>query len=589
MLAQSKSTAVISENIANISTVGYKSSRSAFQEMVSSVSRGTFSSSADRTSGVSQFSFNNITNQGSIQQTSSGTDAAITGRGFFTVASTTNANGEFLYTRAGAFQEDANGILRNTAGFVLYGVQTDGQGNVIGDITNSSSFVPIDVTTLLTQSAPTSNIEMSLNLDAEADLIDPHALTPSQSLPVSAEGATFVRNVLVYDNTGIERQLNFEFRRTIGPMAHFRSDMGIGGLEFTDVLVNNASGPTPGIANGDVFNISNGTTNFPVTFINAPADTSLDQAQTVADLMNVINNFIDPGTGEQAFVARLDQGNLLIQSVDTNATLDISASAGVVLGATGLNIILDPVDSNYTYAPETDMIAGGPANPNQSEFPDLANSTTPNAFNWWEMSINTIDPADPSGSTLVEISKGLINFDGSGNLNMTPNASGDMILNLSSINFDNALGGEEIDIEFNMTAFTQFSGGSNVIFSQQDGAPIGSRTDIRIDNDGTVFSLFNNGIVIPIYQIPLAVFSNANGMDRVSGTAFRANEKSGEVSYLEAGTQGAGNIASSSLENANVDVANEFGHLIVSQRAYSMNSQIITAANEMAQTLTRLK
>ncbi len=588
MLAQSKSTGVISENIANMTTTGYKRSSSSFHEMISQTSKTTLSSAVDRSSGVGQHIVNHITDQGSIQQTTSGTDAAIVGNGFFTVGRSTNPSDGLLYTRNGTFQEDANGILRNSAGFLLYGVPTDGSGNVIGDISNPSSFEAIDVNAFETASASTTMIAMALNLDAEEELIDPHALVPAQELPVTSQAAQFSRSVTVYDGNGTERVLNFEFRRTIGPMAHLRSNAIADNFQLTDVLVDDASGPTPGITNGMTFNISNGTT-FSATFVNGTADTSLNQVNTVADLITVVNNFIDPATSQPAFLARLEGGDLLIQAKNPTDTLDISANNATILGVNGFNFVTDPADADYVYAPEASMTANGTANPDQLSFPAFADTATPNPYNWWEMSVHTIDPANPNGTATVEVRKGLINFDGSGAINMTPDANGALMLDLSGLNFDNSVTGDEIDVSFNMTRFTQFSGDHTVVSVTQDGAPSGARSNISIDTDGTVRAVFENGLTLPIYKIPIATFNNADGLDRIAGTAFQQSETSGTVSYAEAGTNGAGTVLAASLENSNVDLSKEFGHLITSQRAYSMSSQIITAANEMAQTLTRLK
>src|ERR1035437_1743462 len=82
MSAQSQATAMISNNIANVDTVGFKGSDAAFYSLVTSATNGGQYSPGT----VDVNRVQNVTQQGAIQQTSSGTDAAITGNGFFTVA-----------------------------------------------------------------------------------------------------------------------------------------------------------------------------------------------------------------------------------------------------------------------------------------------------------------------------------------------------------------------------------------------------------------------------------------------------------------------------------------------------------------------
>ena len=104
-----------------------------------------------------------------------------------------------------------------------------------------------------------------------------------------------------------------------------------------------------------------------------------------------------------------------------------------------------------------------------------------------------------------------------------------------------------------------------------------------------VIAQFSNGLEVPVYQIPVATFINTNGLEYVSGTAFKVSNLSGEAEFNAPGTGGAGNLATSSLEGSNVDMTAEFGKLITSQRAFGLNSQVITAVNEMSQRLAQLK
>ncbi len=582
MLAQERSTSVISENIANVTTTGYKRQETAFQDMLS-----TNKYTTRENGSVLSTRINRIDHQGTVQQTGSKTDIAVIGNGFFSVREPgALADDRFLYTRNGTFQPNENGTLQNSAGFELYGWPIDQNGTVSsGPDTTSLQLVDVDL--FATQSTPTTAGVLSINLDSQESAIDPHTLNPAQLLPVSSQAAQFARSVAVYDTGGTERRVTFEFRKIVGPMAHFSSNNNTPYQRTADLI--DPNGPTPGINGGDVLQISDGVNMLDVTMVAAPANTALGEASNINEVISVINNFTD-GVGAPVFTASLSEaGRLLVQSNSLTGTMDISGSSASVLGAGGFNFIADPFDGDYVYAPEADMSVDGVANPNQSAFPPLANTTTANPFHWWEVSITTIDPATPSGTATTEISKGLINFNGDGSLNATVDGSGQALIDLGTINFDSADASEDVAMVFDIADFTQYAGEYNVLIAEQNGTPLGSFVGVEVTRDGIVEALFNNGERVPSYQIPLAHFVNVNGLERISGTAFAETEDSGIVTMFEAGLGGTGTLQSSSLENSNVDLANEFSMLIVNQRAFSLNSRLISTIDEMTQLTSRLK
>jgi len=125
--------------------------------------------------------------------------------------------------------------------------------------------------------------------------------------------------------------------------------------------------------------------------------------------------------------------------------------------------------------------------------------------------------------------------------------------------------------------------------SQIDGTPFGSLASVDVDDDGFVTAIFTNGLTRRIYQIPLATFGNTNGLLSEHGGIYRLGPDAGALSMRGAGLGGAGNIKSRALESSTVDLAEEFSQLIMTQRAYSASSKIITTADEMLDELIRLK
>lgn len=581
MLAQSRMTESISNNIANATTVGYKRTDVAFQDLMSN-QLGVNTSSNTLAGGVSPEVVSRNSAQGTVKQTDSITDLSIIGDGFFIVSGENTPTGSYNYTRSGSFAEDANGFLRNTAGYVLYGYATDTNG------VPTNTLEPIDLNVFQTQFFETSEASIALNLDAEDSYIDPHSRGSSaQQLPIDNLAASFSRNLTVYDDAGEAQDISIEFRRTIGPMAHFTSGTGRS-ISRDDIMVDDSDGPTPGITNGDQMVLSDGTETLTIDFVNGTADTSLNQVNSIQDLVDVVNNYTDVD-GNRLFVAQITENErFLVQAVDPTVTLDLTGTSASVLGSSGLNFIQDPdTIPDYTYEPDFDITAAADptsAYPDQDDLPAIDDITSPNTFGWWEMTAVHV-AADGTETTITQ---GLLNFDTNGQLNATADANGNYTLSLNAA--DLPFGSTE-GINVDMTRITQYSGVYNTIELEQNGAPAGRRSGVSIGTDGLVSLQFDSENSLPIYQIPLAIFTNADGLVSIDGTAFGlpADGSAGEPIITAANSGAAGQITASTLENSNVDLANEFSEMIIAQRVYSSNSQLVQAVNEMTQTLTNLK
>ena len=136
---------------------------------------------------------------------------------------------------------------------------------------------------------------------------------------------------------------------------------------------------------------------------------------------------------------------------------------------------------------------------------------------------------------------------------------------------------------------TQFSSTYTVSFINQDGTQFGNFFGVKVDDDGIVTALFDNGETQKIYKIPIATFPNPNGLDTRTGTSFTQSEKSGDFFLRSAGEANAGTIAPSALEASTSDLAEEFTSLIITQRAYAASTKIIQTADEMLDELIRIK
>lgn len=118
-----------------------------------------------------------------------------------------------------------------------------------------------------------------------------------------------------------------------------------------------------------------------------------------------------------------------------------------------------------------------------------------------------------------------------------------------------------------------------------DGRSYGTLDGIEIDTDGSVVATFSNGESRAIYKIPLATFTNADGLIESNDGLYSVSTYSGNATLHIAGTGSAGTIESSQLEASNVDTSTEFSSMLAAQQAYSSASQIISTSSEMFDSL----
>lgn len=533
LTAQSDSISMISNNIANVSTVGYKRTDAAFSSLVTTSGRSTLYSPGS----VRSVQNARINQQGILQQSNSSTDIALSGNGFFVVKrSATDPASEPLYTRAGSFSEDATGVLRNTSGFFLQGWPLDQDGALPASQADVSSLVPVDVAFLGGLTQPTTSAALSLNLNSnEAQTAYPIApgFTPD-----------FTRAIKVFDSLGSGHDLTVNFKKMVSPTA---IATGVADLSaFVGPMSSN------GFAATDTFDITVGAIGPTTITLNG------DRAQMLAD----INAIVD-GSNNPVAYAQLDaNGFLSIKARNASETLTLTDGLGAPL-AGGLGMA---------------AFIGATAPP---AAPTLLTplSGTPSTEGWWTVEFQT-----PNGAV---VNTGALNFTGDGKLNGVLDLDSKTLVDLPNIDWAN--GSNLQDISFDVSGFSQFSGEYNVISSQQNGAELGLRTGVSIDEDGFVTAQFSNGQSSKIYKLAVATFANSNGLSEQTGNVFRESDSSGSFNLREAGKGSAGQIASGALEASNVDLADEFSKMIVTQRAYSANTKVISTADQMTQELLQLR
>lgn len=238
-----------------------------------------------------------------------------------------------------------------------------------------------------------------------------------------------------------------------------------------------------------------------------------------------------------------------------NATTGINAvNAEIVPGNTknSFRIKINPVNSNYF------LSFGGTAGVINSPLGTGVSDTIANALNLVSTSSSTQLPSIDETLT--------INW--SNIIGALPN----------TINFSwGTMGGVD--------GLGQVSGNYTIKKANQNGVSTGNLTGISIDPNGWITASFSNSLTRKIYKIPVASFSNPNGLTARPGNVYSIGSDSGPLNLKEAGIDGAGTFVSGSLEGSNVDLASELTKLIFAQRQYQASSKVINIVDSLLEEL----
>ncbi|WP_088330262.1 flagellar hook protein FlgE [Lacimicrobium sp. SS2-24] len=155
---------------------------------------------------------------------------------------------------------------------------------------------------------------------------------------------------------------------------------------------------------------------------------------------------------------------------------------------------------------------------------------------------------------------------------------------------------QDITIDFNLNAATatpdeptQFASGFEVTALEQDGLPVGRLTGVDIGPDGLVRATYSNGTSEPLSRVALVRFANEQGLTQMGSTQWQESILSGEALAGEATTGTFGEINSSALEQANVNLTTELIDMIIAQRNFQANSRALEVNNQLNQTVLNIR
>ena len=138
-------------------------------------------------------------------------------------------------------------------------------------------------------------------------------------------------------------------------------------------------------------------------------------------------------------------------------------------------------------------------------------------------------------------------------------------------------------------SITQYAEASSTKMVEQDGRAMGYLDNFRIDSSGVITGVYSNGTTRSLGQVAIATFANQGGLEKSGDNTYRMSNNSGLANIGPSGIAGKGKIVSGALEMSNVDMADQFVDMIVTQRGFQANSKTIQTADQLLQELLTLK
>ncbi|MEE2657959.1 MAG: flagellar hook-basal body complex protein [Candidatus Latescibacterota bacterium] len=197
----------------------------------------------------------------------------------------------------------------------------------------------------------------------------------------------------------------------------------------------------------------------------------------------------------------------------------------------------------------------------------------------WSATIDGLTPDTGNVGNLIFLSDGTIDVfqstDGQ-DLSITPtNGASPLVIDIETASPDGAL--------------TQFGSPSSAAVREQDGRGSGNLVSVVFEENGNIRGLFDNADSQVLARLKLAVFANAGGLRREGDNLFVNTTSSGEPDEREAMTQVQSAIRAGHVELSNVDLAEEFTNMIVTQRGFQASARSITTSDELLSELVNLK
>ncbi|HUA07838.1 MAG TPA: flagellar hook-basal body complex protein [Candidatus Acidoferrales bacterium] len=589
---------MISNNIANTATVGFKAQRMTFADQfyqqIGSPSGPTTTNGGvnpeDMGLGVKVNTIDTEFGQGGLETTGINTDLALNGDGFF-ILNNINGTGSPTYTRDGAFSTNSNGVLYDPAsGLGVMGYMANSAGVVTPTGTPGAITIPVG----LQEQAQATGTGPKVGPELNDDVFD---VALGGNLDQTNWSEAFENYVGASANPGAAVTVSTTFYDSLG-----------GSHEATITYTPVAPNAIPALA---------------TTTANAGgviASQSIDKADNFAGTITVTVN----AAGTLASVTD-GQGNVVTGAAGSTVTMD------------GVTINL----SNFTVADAGDVgtITTSAANDGLPSSVENSSGVSVAPATEWQVSVsfadgtqfqtlatpNTYNGAAVTGASIGTSSSGVIGyayFDQNGqfiNSSSIESVTGNAAIGAGAAGYFHDAGqtaslnqGNQLNITKwgpgagnaaqapSQTASpgaialgyfdnTSLNSSSTATVVSQNGYSAGTLSNFTVGEDGTITGSFTNGQSKTLAQLAIATFQNEDGLERIGGNQFIQTAASGLAQVGTANSGRYGSIVAGSLEESNVNLANEFTNLIVAQRAFQANSRGIETADANLQTVIALQ
>jgi flagellar hook protein FlgE len=531
---------VIGNNIANAGTNGFKASTVEFTtQLARTLSVGSEAQGANGGTnprqiglGATTASIRRDNSQGAITTSTSPSDLAIEGAGFFILDGTQGQ----VYSRNGKFTLNKDALLVNAQGLRVQGYGVDDQFNIVKTQVTDLSIPLIQET--IAQETTKVQMEGSLLTDGNAEIATQRGIIETAQMTDAGNSDADIVAATLLTDARIAGQSVFTSGETITytpikgeasyPEETFTitatSTVGDFALFLSDVLgLDTANGAGVAVVNGRIQITSNEGRTQDVTI---PAGNELTQSSGAAQL-------------------QLDLGFNRVQSADGESAVATFA----VYDSLGEQLIV--------------------------RMHTVVEATTPTTQVRYYLESSDDSDRDTFLST------GTFDLDASGAL--TGNAIRTITINRG------ATAANDLSIDLDLSAISGLSNSNSLASSlnlkSQDGAPPGALSSFNINDSGVINGVFDNGIIRPLGQILLAQFANELGLVEAGNGTFREGISSGVGRHLEPGDQGTGSIRAGAVELSNTDVGRNLVDLIVASTNYRGNARVISSTQQLVDEL----
>ncbi|MCC4271904.1 flagellar hook protein FlgE [Marinobacter nauticus] len=619
---------VTGNNIANASTVGFKSSKVQFGDLYASgfLSAGTNPiGDGVRVQDVKQ-SFG----QGNISFTDNGLDMAISGDGFFIL----NNGGEIRYSRAGQFGIDKEGYVVNNQNMRVQGYTADDDGNLSG--------IRGDLQIETDNLAPrrTTNLQTDLNLDSRETVLerrirdfDPIALADLQGsgFTFGYSDGTSDYTVPQIDATASASDAAIAINAAPGVTATARTAASLTGLTDSDVsgatnfrleIRIDGSAPIP-------LNLENVSSLEDVAkAINDTSDNAIsasvvddDEDPSTPDVLRIIHSggqplevaYGDAPTGTPLTNNQQYDGEVFV-TTDRNVeqvTTDSGSNAfEVAFNATPFTVTneFNPIDQRtYNHATSTTIFDSLGNSHELTQFyvkePSPGNGVGQSQWSiYLQIDGELVGGTDQTPYTALFDQDGQlesINGDPNGELIITdwvpkdpsgdPNGADGPPANPGDVVSPIPEPATSSAFVVNLANTTQYGAAFGVNDQQQNGYTTGRLSGLDVSDQGVIFARYTNGQSKSLGQVALAAFNNTDGLSPVGDTTWVETFESGQPVIGAPDTGTLGSIKASSVEDSNVDLSAELVNLIIAQRNYQANAKTIETSDAVTQTIINLR